>query len=162
MLSRGQNTDVTAAVCAHIPVTRTSGDPWPKVGRNLKKKAPEATGIIALVESPEGIANLREIASVPGIKGLIIGPCDLSVSSGWNGNLGHPELISILEKSVDVTIAAGVVPIVPVFGPNLESNYEQIRKWKKKGVRVFTAACDKALLGESAGAYNRALRKEEE
>jgi len=162
VLSRGQNTDVTAAVRAHIPVTRTSEDPCPKVGRNLKKKAPEDTGIIPLVESPEGISNLREIVSVPGIKGLIIGPYDLSISCGWSGNLGHPELLSILEEAVNVTLAAGVVPIVPVFGPNLESNYEQIRKWKKKGVRVFTASCDKALLGESAGAYNRALRKEEE
>jgi len=146
------------------PYSRDSYErrPLSQSWQEFEKQAPEGTGIIPLVESPEGISNLREIVSVPGIKGLIVGPYDLSISCGWSGNLGHPELLSILEEAVNIAMAAGVVPIVPVFGPNLESNYEQIRKWKKKGVRVFTASCDKALLGESAGAYNRALRKEEE
>jgi len=96
------------------------------------KKAAENTGIIALVESPDGIRNLKEIVSVPGLKGLIVGPLDLSVSSGWNGNLTHPELIKILEESVEIAMAANVTPIVPLFGGNLESISKQMRKFKKK------------------------------
>jgi len=146
------------------PFSRDSYErrPLNQTWEEFERQAPEKTGIIALVESPEGIKNLREIVSVPGLKGLIIGPFDLSVSSGWHGNMTHPELIPIMEKAVEMAISAGVTPVVPVFGANLESNSAQIRKWKKKGERVFTASCDKALLGESAGLYNNILRKQEE
>lgn len=40
----------------------------------------------AMVESPEGVDNIDSIAAVPGIDVISIGPGDLSVSMGFNGD----------------------------------------------------------------------------
>jgi 4-hydroxy-2-oxoheptanedioate aldolase len=42
------------------------------------------------IETPEGVSNIEEILSVPGIGAIFIGPNDLSMSLGHPKRSGEP------------------------------------------------------------------------
>jgi 4-hydroxy-2-oxoheptanedioate aldolase len=42
----------------------------------------DATLVIAMIESPQGVANTADILAVPGVDGYFIGPSDLRVATG--------------------------------------------------------------------------------
>jgi 2-keto-3-deoxy-L-rhamnonate aldolase RhmA len=76
--------------------------------------------VIAMLETPAGIAEAAAIAAVPGIDGLLIGPNDLSASMGLAGQLDDP---SVREAYAQVAHAchanrrvfmAGGVPGLPL------------------------------------------------
>jgi 4-hydroxy-2-oxoheptanedioate aldolase len=46
--------------------------------------------ILAQIETATGLANLEEIAAVPGVDAVFIGPADLAASLGHLGNPQHP------------------------------------------------------------------------
>jgi len=116
------------------------------------------TGIIALIENREAIPNIESIISVPGLRGVMIGPLDFSVSCGWSRDtIPSPELDKILEKVVEFALKYNVEPIIALFG-DLESNATQLEKWKRKGVTYFSVGCDKSLLGENADRYIKLLK----
>ena len=56
--------------------------------------------IILQIEGIEGIQNLDEILSVPGIDIIFIGPYDLSQSLGLPGNVHHPKVIEQMKLIV--------------------------------------------------------------
>jgi 4-hydroxy-2-oxoheptanedioate aldolase len=41
-----------------------------------------ATIVLAMIETPQGLANVEEIAATPGVDGLYIGPSDLRLAVG--------------------------------------------------------------------------------
>jgi 4-hydroxy-2-oxoheptanedioate aldolase len=45
-------------------------------------EANEATVVLAMIETPEGLANVEAIAATPGLDGLYIGPSDLTIAVG--------------------------------------------------------------------------------
>jgi 2-keto-3-deoxy-L-rhamnonate aldolase RhmA len=48
--------------------------------------------VCAMIETPEAVANAREIAAVAGIDALMIGTSDLSAELGFSGQLGHEKV----------------------------------------------------------------------
>lgn len=73
---------------------------------------------IALVETPEALDAIQEIASVPGLLSLLVGPFDLSVAMGLDGDTSHPRVEQALERVVEAA-ACGQVPLVmPLFHPS--------------------------------------------
>jgi 4-hydroxy-2-oxoheptanedioate aldolase len=50
--------------------------------------------VILQIESPEALANVEEIAAVPGFNGLLFGPGDFSHRIGKPGQLKAPEVIA--------------------------------------------------------------------
>jgi 2-keto-3-deoxy-L-rhamnonate aldolase RhmA len=48
--------------------------------------------VVAMVESPEGVANAAGIAAVEGIDGLLIGTSDLTAAMGISGQILHPRV----------------------------------------------------------------------
>lgn len=56
------------------------------------------TLIIAMVETPEAVANAEAIASVEGIDMLLIGSNDLCTEMGIAGQLRHPRLLDAYES----------------------------------------------------------------
>ncbi len=55
-------------------------------------KARDGICLIVQIETREALDRLEEIAAVPGIDGLFIGPADLAASLGHPGNPKHPEV----------------------------------------------------------------------
>jgi len=48
--------------------------------------------VVAMIESPEGVANAADIAAVEGIDGLLIGTSDLTAEMGISGQILHPRV----------------------------------------------------------------------
>ena len=65
----------------------------------VNKQGNDATVLIAMLETPEGVANAEAIAAVPGIDVLLIGTNDLSTALGIAGDLKHPTLRAAFETT---------------------------------------------------------------
>src|SRR5690606_26080578 len=72
-----------------------------KFGRvtDYLKKANDEVCVLVQVETREAMARLDEIAAVPGVDGVFIGPSDLSASFGHIGNPAHPEVQKAIEDA---------------------------------------------------------------
>lgn len=104
--------------------------------------ANKETAVILQVEGKEGIDNLAEILTVPGIDVLFIGPYDLSASLGIPGQVDHPRLVAEMGKTMELASQAGVA--LGFFVDDVESAI----KWKNAGVQYISFAADVGLLYE--------------
>lgn len=115
------------------------------------------TGAILLIENQEGFSNLESIVQLPGLRGLLAGPFDLSVSMGLQGNYLHPDVQAAVEHMIHLSVQAGVPVIVPVFAPDAAEARRQLDHWMEKGVRLFTVGGDKVLFLDCCTRYLKAL-----
>lgn len=58
--------------------------------------------VVVNIEGVEGVNNLNEIASVPEIDVIFIGPYDLSQSLGKPGQVDDPEVIKLIKDNVKI------------------------------------------------------------
>ena len=93
------------------------------------KSANEETMIIAHIEGVEGINNLDEILSVPGMDVIFIGPYDLSQSLGIPGEVNHP---LVIEKMKEVVLKCKENKVaVGTFADDVET----AKSWVSLGVQ---------------------------
>jgi 4-hydroxy-2-oxoheptanedioate aldolase len=97
--------------------------------REYYDRANQETMILALIESREGVENIEEIASVPEIDVIGIGPSDLSQA------LGIPEQ-NVLEEAIDRVIQAALKAgkAVGVGGTSM-ANMDRLLGYINKGCR---------------------------
>lgn len=76
-------------------------------------KANQETAVILLVESAEGIHNFDEILATSGISAVFLGPVDLSVSMGFQGDVTRREveetIALMIQKANEKNIFVGVL-----------------------------------------------------
>ena len=60
--------------------------------------AAENTLVIVQIEDPEGVDNAAEIAAVPYIDMLFIGPTHLSLALGYPGDSDHPIIVEAIDQ----------------------------------------------------------------
>ena len=101
---------------------------------------------IMFVESPEAVANIEEIISVPGVGGIFIGPSDLSTAMGYTAPAA-PEV----EAAIQEVLAACLEHDVPCA---ITTNARTVQQRIEQGFRFVTVGVDSGL---SAGASS-ALR----
>ena len=53
----------------------------------IPAEADRDTVVLAMIETPEGLANVEEICAVPGLDGVYVGPSDLRLAVGG----AHPQ-----------------------------------------------------------------------
>ena len=98
------------------------------------------TMIMAQVESRRTLDQLDEIAAVPGIDVLLIGPTDLSISLGVPGQMLHPTMQEAYRHVVEVAkrrgVAAGIHP----------SDVKVVQYGRDIGMRLLMYANDARLL----------------
>lgn len=63
--------------------------------------------LLLQVETADALARLEEIASVPGVDGIFIGPADLAASMGHIGEPGHPAVVAAIEDALKRLRALG-------------------------------------------------------
>lgn len=97
--------------------------------RGFSTRSNRESGVVALLETPRGADNIESILAVPGITAILLGPFDLSVSMGYEGDFVHPSVISALERMVDSALAAGVPTIMPVFSPAMSDTSAAVLRW---------------------------------
>lgn len=72
-------------------------------------KANEETTIMLLVEGPNGVAALPEIAKVKGVDVIQIGAVDLSVALGVPGQTTHPKVMEAIRKAGELAAQNGKI-----------------------------------------------------
>ncbi len=96
--------------------------------------------VIVMIETPEAIANIDEIAAVPGIDVLHIGPYDLSLKLG-RLTMNDPKVQEAIAK-VERAAAHHHIPL----GAPTSSREAAIARFDK-GYRFFTIPSDQEMLG---------------
>jgi 4-hydroxy-2-oxoheptanedioate aldolase len=115
------------------------------------------TGIIALVETAEGLANIDDIVRTKGLMALLVGPFDLSVSLGHQGDYRHPAVQAAIDRMVGAAVAAGLPVIAPIFNPDAALARQQQAEWRARGVNLFVVGTDKIIFADAVMRYRNAL-----
>lgn len=101
--------------------------------------------VVAMIEDQNGVENIEEIASVPGIDMILEGAVDLSQSYGVPARPMEP----IVQKAIQRVASGSHAQAVPFCAiPRAEGQFEA---WRKQGVHAF-------LMGDDRGISFRALK----
>jgi len=97
------------------------------------------TTVIAMIESPTGLANLDAIAATPGIDVLWVGHYDLTQAMGIPAQFQHPDFLNALTAVVDAARRhgkqAGIQP----------GRLEDAEQWRAIGFNVLSWSIDFAV-----------------
>ena len=119
-----------------------------------KKWVEEESTIIVQIEHIKAVENLKQILTVEGIDGFIVGPYDLSGSLGIPGDFEdkkmHEALAEIKKVAVEVNISAGY-HVVP---PQPELAADKI----KEGYSFIAYSVDFLFIGESCRSGIKEIR----
>jgi 4-hydroxy-2-oxoheptanedioate aldolase len=117
------------------------------------KSANNETMIIAHIEGVEGINNLDEILSVPGIDVIFIGPYDLSQSLGIPGEVNNP---LVTEKMKEVVLKCKENKVsVGTFADDVKT----AKFWVSLGVQYMSFSVDVGILCEASKQIVKKLKK---
>lgn len=112
---------------------------------------------LAMIETPEGLENVKEICAVPGLDGIYIGPSDLCIAVGGkypNDPDVAEEFNAALVRIREAADDAGV--IAAIHTPTGEIARQRI----DEGFTFITVASDLTHLELAAAAHLRAARGE--
>lgn len=96
-----------------------------------------------MLEHVDAYRELDEILQIPGLDGVILGPCDFSGSLGRMLDNSHPEQVAILDDAVRKVCKAGLIAGI-ALGCRLGG--EAYQHWLKAGVRLFSVGQDMDLI----------------
>ena len=111
------------------------------------------TMVVVQIESLAGVDAIEEIASVPGLDVICIGPQDLSISMGLYGQFTHPDFVATLQKVVDACNKHGVATGM------VERQAESHRRWYEMGMRFLVTNTDSNMIFQSASADVAKIRE---
>jgi 2-keto-3-deoxy-L-rhamnonate aldolase RhmA len=119
---------------------------------NYVATADAGMGVIVQLETPQALAQLEDIAGVPGVDALFVGPGDLSASMGHIGRFTHPEVLQAMADAARRAKAAGR-PIGTIGG-----SADLVTQYRAMGYDFVAIASDMGLLMNGARAAVQALR----
>jgi 4-hydroxy-2-oxoheptanedioate aldolase len=148
--------------CRYPPVGRRSYGPV-RAELVMGSTAPDDIGgdalCVAMIETREGIDNVEEIATTPGLDGLYIGPSDLSIAVGLppgrlTEELGEDRkpLADAIERIRQACEANGLVA-----GIHCGSG-EAAARYAEQGFRLITVGVDTTLFRATIGHELNAAR----
>ncbi len=115
-------------------------------GRGYAREANDQIACVVMVETADGIENLDEIASTPGLDGIYIGPSDLGYALGLSPTTGSQEqkhidtVAHIRETCKKHGIAAGIHT----------GNLDATKGYLKQGFNLVTLGADSAFMAGAA------------
>ncbi|WP_417408099.1 HpcH/HpaI aldolase family protein [Hoeflea sp.] len=124
------------------PIIRASD--WGVRTGYARDEAHDDVVIMLQCEHVDAVANLAEIATVPGIDAIFIGPNDLAASAGHLERMDHAEVQDLLKQIETVAARAGM-PLATIVGAG--------RNWsdlERLGYRFAIGANDVSMLIDSA------------
>ena len=114
----------------------------------------EATLVVCLVETAEGLENVDAIAAVEGVDVVHVGSNDLMTSLGKPGQYGTPTHIAALDK-----VFAAAKKHGKIAGIGGDRNLERQMEFIRKGARFLTTNSDIAFMTAEASRVTGELRK---
>lgn len=82
-----------------------------------------AVTVIVQVETMEAMEQLEDIAHVPGVDAVFIGPADLAASLGHLGDMEHPDVQAAIKSAAERLAAVGVSAGSLAFSPDVAQRY---------------------------------------
>lgn len=115
-------------------------------GADYAEHANREISVFAMIETADGIANLDEICSTPGLTGVYIGPADLSYALGLppKTDSEEPAHVEAVAKIVETCKRHGIVAGIHTGGPAFS------RRCVEQGMGLVTLTSDAVAL--TAGA----------
>lgn len=121
--------------CLYPPKGRRSFGPvrvGMRDGPGYFMEANDRIAVIPMIETPEALANVEEIAAVPGVDALFVGPFDLSIALGLppGDNDGKPAFDAAITKvsaaARSANIATAVLSNAQVAPLRIEQGFRMI------------------------------------
>ena len=109
-------------------------------------------GVIVQLESPEALDQIDEIAAVPGVDALFVGPSDLAARMGHPTQWMHPEVMDRMTRAARRSAELGLP-----FG-TLGDNAQAAAQYRAAGFTFVALGADLGLLMQGATSALRALR----
>jgi 4-hydroxy-2-oxoheptanedioate aldolase len=132
-------------------------------GENYAKKANDFTITLAMIETPDALKNIREMAKVPHLDGFYVGPWDLSMSLGYEklADFTDTSFLNILkeilavakENNLVVGIHAGTPQNARLFADlgyqfvTMINDSSALKAIAKSTLAEFNGSGDKGKLG---------------
>ena len=101
--------------------------------------------VIVQVEHIKAVENLKDILSVPGVDGFIVGPYDLSGSMGVPGQFDHPNVLEALQQIKVISSEMQALSGYHVIQPDISAFKEK----ENEGFRFIAFSLDIIYLGQS-------------
>jgi 2-keto-3-deoxy-L-rhamnonate aldolase RhmA len=137
------------AACKYPPEGRRGSGPglasfrWPAPDEGYHAFANRNVMVITIIEDQSGVDHVDEIAAVPGVDVIFIGPSDLSWQlAGGDGE--HPKVKAATEKIIAAAKRHKKVLGRPAGTP------DEVKKYMEQGFRFFQGPSDLGLMRTGA------------
>jgi 4-hydroxy-2-oxoheptanedioate aldolase len=108
--------------------------------------------IIAQVETQSALDRVEELAAVPGLDALLVGPADLSISLGVPGEWDSPKLSAGIDRVIEACSKHGRWPAIQV------RNAELAKHWMSRGMKLIGCGNELTMLWNAAKGLADELR----
>ena len=122
-----------------------------------RKWLPENGIVIVQIENNRGVENLREILSVEGVFGFIVGPYDLSSSLGVPGQLDHPLMVDKMKEINDI---AHDFPHIKKGLHKVSIDPQPVLDAVEEGYELIAYSTDMLFMGDSCRKGIKQIRSE--
>jgi 4-hydroxy-2-oxoheptanedioate aldolase len=112
-----------------------------------------ATLTVVMVETPKAIANVEEIAAVPGVDVVLVGTNDLAAEMGIPGDFANPKIADAYEKIIAACRKHKKFP-----GMGGVYSEELLKKYVGLGMRMVLSGGDVGMLMQAASQRSSFLR----
>ena len=109
------------------------------------RRSNRETFVAIQIENAEALEHVEEIARVPDVDLLFVGPADLSQALGLTGQLDHPRCLSAIDRVAEACAGAGVAWGTVALGPDFAR-------------RMVGRGCLMLELGGDIGTFRRGLQ----
>ena len=117
------------------------------------REANESTTIIAMIESPRGVANADAIAAMTGIDVLWVGHFDLTQTMGIPAQFHHPDFLDAVRKVIAATRKHGKVAGINPSTP------DQAEEWITAGFNAISWGNDATIYRTALSSAIQSLRR---
>lgn len=149
MVNNRDEAAVAVAACKYPPDGNRSFGPIRAAlygGRGYAREANGHIATIVMIETQEGLDNVEEIVSTPGLDAVYIGPTDLALSLGLPavGDTDHPVHAAAVARIHEACQRAGIATGIHT------SSVEYSRKYLAAGFNMVTLGSDAGFMMRAA------------
>jgi len=126
-------------------------------GRGYAQEANRQVACIAMVETRDGLDNLQEIVTTPGLDAVYVGPSDLALALGLpaTGDTDHPDHAAAVQKILEACQTAGIAAGIHT------SSLEYTQRYLAAGFNFVTLGSDAGFMMRAAADDLMTLRNAE-
>jgi 4-hydroxy-2-oxoheptanedioate aldolase len=144
-ISDREDAEAVVRAAKYVPQGMRGVSPYTRAARYFSEGAAifdrlnEETTVLIHVEGTEGLENLDDIITVPGLDVIFLGPYDLSQSLGIPGQVHDPRVVDRMREAAREIDAAGLTVGTFADGP------EAAKRWIDAGVRYVSMSVDTGI-----------------